>query len=145
MHAKHKRLGHKHGHHHHHHKQNDYDPLEHTRYGEAKDGPTTHQLPIPNPLVKPLTITNGVDRHDIKMPYKNSYDIRKREEEERKSDEAAEAKRKADAAMVVAKKASSNPVMSKKSSAGPIEMKIKEKTKQSGAGKLGLKTADDFN
>lgn len=79
------------------------------------------------------------------MPYKNWYDIRKREDEERKRDESAEVKRKADAAMVVAKKASSNPVMSKKSNAGPIQTKIMQKTRQPGAGQLGIRTADDFN
>jgi len=79
------------------------------------------------------------------MPYKNWYDIRKKEEEEKQRDEAAEAKRKADAAMVVAKKPSPTQVLSKKSMVGPIQTKIMEKAKHSRSHKLGFKTADDFN
>ena len=44
-----------------------YDPLEHTRYGEGNT-PSTNDMPIPNPLKTPLTITNSKDEHDFKIP-----------------------------------------------------------------------------
>lgn len=54
--------------------QSDYDPLEHTRYGEGNH-PSTNEMPIPNPLYKPLVITNAKDKHDFKMPFKNWNDL----------------------------------------------------------------------
>ena len=46
------------------------DPLEHTRYGEGNT-PSSHDLPIPNKLEKPLVITNVKDEHDFTPPYKD--------------------------------------------------------------------------
>jgi hypothetical protein len=59
-----------------------YDPLEHTRYGESGER-STNQNPIPNPLTKPLVITNKNDSHDFKMPYKDWNQIRRQQDEER--------------------------------------------------------------
>lgn len=47
---------------------NNYDPLEHTRYGEGNT-PSSHDLPVPNPLTTPLTATNAKDEHDFKIPH----------------------------------------------------------------------------
>lgn len=48
--------------------QHDYDALEHARYGEKSMQPSSHDLPVPGPLYKPLHIDNGIDKHDIKIP-----------------------------------------------------------------------------
>jgi hypothetical protein len=47
--------------------------LEHTRYGVGHTFETTNEKPVPNPLYKPLTITNSLDKHDFKPPYKTNW------------------------------------------------------------------------
>jgi len=51
----------------------DFDPLEHRKYGEAHTEDSSHENSVPNPLYKPLTITNALDKHDFTPPNKLNW------------------------------------------------------------------------